>query len=537
MNDTRTSKEILINQTHRETRIAIMENGTLAELYVEKPENARIVGNIYKGVVENVLDGMQAAFVDIGLETNSFLPYSEIEDNALVLDQGTEDDDDDDDDDIEKPKDKAGDQRRSHQQQGRGGNSRHRPSNKPPMNLKTGQEILVQVIKEPYMGKGARVTTNVAIPGRFMVLVPKVNYVGISRKVNNNYERRRLRKIAQKIKPEGFGVIIRTVAEGKDEEVLEGDMNNLMDAYKRMETAIKKQPAPTLVYKDMETVSSLIRDLFTPDVDHVVVDSKAMHRQLTGYLKGAAPQLVDRLELHKDKMPIYEKFNVETEIQKTLTPRVQLRSGATIVIEQTEALVSIDVNSGRFVGRKDHEANAVRINMEAAREIARQLRLRDIGGLIVIDFIDMNYEENKKKVYYEVRRELRKDRAKVAVSYISDFGLLEMTRQRIRLNLLLSATEQCPVCHGNGRIASKASMATKIESWFRRYRSKTRELRLELQIHPELHSFLKSGKKNIIRSMQWQHLMKIDVKEDDNINIDEFKVFSKKLKKEITKEY
>ncbi|MCF7801342.1 MAG: Rne/Rng family ribonuclease [Candidatus Marinimicrobia bacterium] len=537
MSDSKTTKEILINQTHRETRIAIMESGLLAELYVEKPENARIVGNIYKGVVENVLDGMQAAFVDIGFDTNSFLPYSEIEDNALVLDQGTEDDDDEDDDESDKGRDKgkSRDKGRKQSQRGRGG-SRQR-SNKPPMNLKTGQEILVQVIKEPYMGKGARVTTNVAIPGRFMVLVPNANYVGISRKVNNNFERRRLRKIAYKIKPKDFGVIIRTVAEGKDEEVLEGDMNNLLDGYKRMETAIKKQPAPTLVYKDMETVSSLIRDLFTPDVDHVIVDSKAMHRQLNGYLRGAAPQLVDRLELHRDKSPIFEKYAVEVEIQKTLTPRVQLRSGATIVIEQTEALVSIDVNSGRYVGRKDHEANAVKINLEAAREIARQLRLRDIGGLIVIDFIDMHYDENKKKVYYELRRELRKDRAKVAVNYISDFGLLEMTRQRIRLNLLLSATEECPVCHGSGRIPSKASMVTKIESWFRRYRTKAREFKLELQVHPELASFMRSGKKNVIRSMQWQHLMKIDLKEDDSLNIDEFKVYSRKHKKEITQEY
>ncbi len=536
MGDRTPLKEILINQTHRETRIAIMETGRLAELYVEKPENARIVGNIYKGVVENVLDGMQAAFVDIGFETNAFLPYSEIEDNALVLDQGTEEDEEEEDDGNGENKGFRSSQRPQHGHNNRGGYSR-RDNNKPPMNLKSGQEILVQVIKEPYMGKGARVTTNIAVPGRFMVLVPKANYVGISRKVSNNFERRRLRRIAYKIKPRGFGVIVRTVAEGKDEEGLEGDMNNLMDAYKRMETAIRKLPSPALVYKDMETVSSLIRDLFTPDVEHVVVDNKVMHRQLNGYLRGAAPQLVDRLELHRDKIPIFEKYNVEQEIQRTLTPRVQLRSGATIVIEQTEALVSIDVNSGRYVGRKDHEANALKINLEAAREIARQLRLRDFGGLIVIDFIDMMVDDHKKKVYYELRRELRKDRAKVAVNYISDFGLLEMTRQRIRLNLLLSATEVCPVCHGSGRIPSKASMVTKIESWFRRYRSKTREFKLDLQVHPELASFMKSGRKNVIRSMQWQHLLKIDLKEDDSMNIDEFKVFSRKFKKEITQDY
>lgn len=520
-------KEIFINQTHKETRVAIHEDGRLVELYVEKPENVRIVGNIYKGEVENVLPGMQAAFVDIGKEINSFLPFSEIEGDVMLSQDADEDDDDDQDN-----KDDHG--------RGRGGRGRSRQrrdrSHKTP-NLKTGQEILVQVIKEPYMGKGARVTTNISLPGRFLVLVPGANYVGISRKIYNNYERRRLRKALQSMRPDGFGLIARTVAEGKDDDTLAGDLNNLMDAFKRMEKTVKQKPGPVLVYKDMETVSSLIRDLFTNDVQRVVTDSKAMYKQLVGYLKGAAPQLVDRLDHFQKKMPLFEAFDIQKEIDISLSRRVPLKSGASIVIEQTEALVAIDVNSGKFIGRKDHEANAVKINLEAAREIARQLRLRDLGGLIVIDFIDMGRDDNKKKVYYEMRRELRKDRAKVAVSYISDFGLLEMTRQRIRLSLLLSATEECPTCKGRGRIMSKAAMATSIESWFRRFKTKKHEFRVQLVVHPELASFLKSGRKNVIRSLQWQHFLKVEIVEDETKNMDEFRVISKKTREDITDNY
>jgi len=518
-------KDIFINQTHKETRIAIHEDDVLVELYVEKPENIRIVGNIYKGVVENVLPGMQAAFVDIGMGTNAFLPFSEVEGESYLLDQ--------DEDDQEERDSRRGKGRNKRKRDRRKDHS-HR-YNTP--NLKTGQEILVQVIKEPYMGKGARVTTNISLPGRFLVLVPNADYVGISRKIYNNYERRRLRRTCHEMKPKGFGLIARTVTEGKDAETLGADLNNLLDSYRRMEKAVKSRKGPVLVYKDMETVSSLIRDLFTNDVQRVITDNKGMHKQLSSYLKGAAPQLVSRLELYKKKLPLFDAYKVQKGIDISMARNVRLKSGASIVIEQTEALVSIDVNSGKFIGKKDHEANALKINLEAARGIAQQLRLRDLGGLIVIDFIDMSREENKKKVYYELRRELRKDRAKVAVNYISDFGLLEMTRQRIRLSLLLSATEECPVCHGRGRIMSKAAVATQIEGWFRRFHTKKREFRIQLIVNPELAKFLRSGRKSVVRQIQWQHFIKVEIVEDESKNMDEFRVVSKKSGKDITDEF
>ncbi len=518
-------KDIFINQTHKETRIAIHEDDVLVELYVEKPENIRIVGNIYKGVVENVLPGMQAAFVDIGIGANAFLPFSEVEGESFLLDH------EDDDDNNDKSQ-------RSNRGRSRGRDRNRRDFRRPATpKLRTGQEILVQVIKEPYMGKGARVTTNISLPGRFLVLVPNADYVGISRKIYNNYERRRLRRSCHEMKPDGFGLIARTVTEGKDNETLGADLNNLMDSYKRMEKAVKAKPGPSLVYKDMETVSSLIRDLFTNDVQKVVTDNKGMYKQLNSYLKGSAPQLADRLEHYKKKLPLFDAYKVQKGIDISMSRKVTLKSGASIVVEQTEALVSIDVNSGKFIGRKDHEANALKINLESARAIAQQLRLRDLGGLIVIDFIDMHREENKKKVYYELRRELRKDRAKVAVSYISDFGLLEMTRQRIRLSLLLSATEECPVCKGRGRIMSKAALATQIEGWFRRFHAKKREFRLQLIVNPELAKFLRSGRKNVVRSIQWQHFIKVEIVEDESKNMDEFRIISKKQGKDITDEY
>ncbi|MCF7807405.1 MAG: Rne/Rng family ribonuclease [Candidatus Marinimicrobia bacterium] len=519
-------KDIFINQTHKETRIAIHEDDVLVELYVEKPENIRIVGNIYKGVVENVLPGMQAAFVDIGMGANAFLPFSELEGESFLLDQ-----DDDDQDDDDKDNQNQRNQKRSRDRRKDSHRHHHVPK------LRTGQEILVQVIKEPYMGKGARVTTNISLPGRFLVLVPHADYVGISRKIYNNYERRRLRRTCHEMKPKGFGLIARTVTEGKDAETLGADLNNLLDSYKRMEKAIKAKKGPVLVYKDMETVSSLIRDLFTNDVQRVITDSKGMHKQLSSYLKGAAPQLLNRLDLYKKKLPLFDAYNVQKGIDISMSRNVRLRSGASIVIEQTEALVSIDVNSGKFIGKKDHEANAVKINLEAARAIAQQLRLRDLGGLIVIDFIDMSREDNKKKVYYELRRELRKDRAKVAVNYISDFGLLEMTRQRIRLSLLLSATEECPVCHGRGRIMSKAAVATQIEGWFRRFQTKKREFRLQIIVNPELAKFLKSGRKSVIRQIQWQHFIKVEIVEDESKNMDEFRIVSRKNGQDITDEF
>lgn len=511
-------KKILISETSKETRIAILEDSELVEFFVEKPERTRMVGNIYKGKVENVLEAIQAAFVDIGYTHNAFLPFSEMGDPESVVSM-MESIVHDEDEEI-YPK-----------------RPRKRYVKEKDINLKTGQDVLVQVIKEPFANKGPRVTTDISIPGRFLVLVPNVDFVGISKKIFNRKEKRRLKGIARAICPEKFGLIIRTVAESQDEKSLKNDMDSLLEKWSQLEEMVKNNPAPICVHKDLETASSVIRDLVTPDVDKIIVDKKYLYKKLQGYIRQVSPQFLRKLEYYRSRNPLFYQYKVEKEFEKSLNKKVWLKSGGFIVIEHTEAMTTVDVNSGKFIGKKDHEKNSLKINLQAAQEIGRQLRLRDIGGLIVIDFIDMEEEENKTKVFQELKRELRNDRAKVALSPISSFGLLEMTRQRIRLNLLYSVSEECPLCHGSGRITSKESVLTQIESWFRRFKLRSRTKRVTLRLHPEMLEYIHKNTHNLFRKIQWRNLLRIKVEPDMNIPLDEFKVFLSKGGKEITGEY
>ena len=501
-------KEIFINESMGETRIAIQEDGQLVEVYVEKQDKHRMVGNVYKGKVENVLPGMQAAFVDIGNDLNAFLPFSEIGNNEYIIED-------------------------SGNKHSRNKNRRH---DNIEVDLKKGQEIYVQVIKEPFAGKGPRVTTEVALPGRLLVLVPNADYIGISKKIWDKYERRRLKKIAQQLREGNTGVIIRTVAEGKSEELIENDFNQLMENWDKMEKISARENAPVIVYEDLETASSVVRDLLTPDVEKIIIDSKRLYKKTQRYLEEISPSLLERLELYKLKFPLFESFGIESEIEKLMRPKAWLKSGAYLIIEKTEAMVVVDVNSGRFVGKKLHEENSLKINLEAARDVARQLRLRDLSGLIVIDFIDMRFEENRKKVYHEIRKELRKDRAKVAVAPITEFGLLEMTRQRIRLSLLDSMSEECPACHGSGRIISKETLVTRIDHWLRRYKSKYRSLRLRLQLHPENAQYLSGEKKHILRGLMWQNFVHLKIEENVELPQDDFRFIRAKDGEDVTYE-
>ena len=503
-------KEIFINESMGETRIAIQEDSQLVEVYVEKLDKHRMVGNVYKGKVENVLPGMQAAFVDVGYDLNAFLPFSEIGSDEYILES-----------------------RKSNQT--RNGKQQHRYDNIE-VDLKKDQEIFVQVIKEPFAGKGPRVTTEVALPGRLLVLVPNANYIGISKKIWDKYERRRLKKIAQKLRQENVGIIIRTVAEGKSEDHIENDFKQLLDTWHRIENKANRENAPSLIYEDLETASSVVRDLLTPDVEKIIIDSKRLYRKTQRYLEDISPSLLERLELYKLKSPLFESFGIESEIEKLMRPKAWLKSGAYLIIEKTEAMVVVDVNSGRFVGKKLHEENSLKINLEAAKEVARQLRLRDLSGLIVIDFIDMKYEDNRKKVYQALRKELRKDRAKVAVAPITEFGLLEMTRQRIRLSLLDSMSEECPTCHGSGRIISQETLITRIDHWLRRYKSKHRSLRLKLQLHPENAEYLSGEKKHILRGLMWQNFVHLKIIENTELARDEFRFLRTKDDVDVTDE-
>ena len=503
------NKEIFINESMGETRIAIQENNQLVEVYVEKQDNHRMVGNVYKGKVENVLPGMQAAFVDIGYDLNAFLPFSEIGSDEYI---------------IEESRGK------------KGKNNKSFKYDNIEVDLKKDQEIYVQVIKEPFAGKGPRVTTEVALPGRLLVLVPNANYIGISKKIWDKFERRRLKKIAQRLRVQNVGVIIRTVAEGKSEQHIENDFNQLINNWNKIENKADHESAPALVYEDLETASSVVRDLLTPDVEKIIIDSKRLFKKTQKYLEDVSPSLLDRLELYKLKSPLFESFGIESEIEKLMRPKAWLKSGAYLIIEKTEAMVVVDVNSGRFVGKKLHEENSLKINLEAAREVARQLRLRDLSGLIVIDFIDMKFEENRKKVYHELRRELKRDRAKVAVAPITEFGLLEMTRQRIRVSLLDSMSEECPTCHGSGRIISQETLVTRIDHWLRRYKSRHRSLRLQLELHPQNAEYLSGEKKHVLRGLMWQNFVHLKIIENIELAPDEFRFLRTKDGKDVTDE-
>ncbi len=502
-------KEIFINESMGETRIAILEEDRMVEVYVEKQGQQRMISNIYKGKVENVIPGMQAAFVDIGYGTNAFLPFSEIHNGDFLLA-------DVDSDSPKQNKEKRVDN----------GNIE--------VDLHTGQEIFVQIIKEPFANKGPRVTTEIAIPGRLLVLVPNVNYIGISKKLWDKYERRRLKKVANKLRHKDFGLIIRTVAEGKSDEQITNDYEMLMNHWQALDKKAKNTPAPALIYQDLETASSVIRDLLTTDVTKITIDSKKLYKKLYNYLEDVSPNLSQRLQFYKIKAPLFESMGIEAEIAKLMSPQVRLKSGAYLVIEKTEAMVVVDVNSGRFIGKQLHEQNSLKINMEAAREIARQLRLRDLSGLIVIDFIDMREQANQRKVYNEMRNELKKDRAKVAVAPISEFGLLEMTRQRIRQSLLDSMTEECPTCHGGGQIISKETLFTRIDHWLRRYKSKFRSLRLKLLLHPEIEEDLRLHKKKALKGLMWKNFVHIKIEANPEIHRDQFEFITLSDGKNVT---
>ena len=536
-------KEMYINESAGSTRLAIVENDRLVELYVERPDHQRMVGSIYKGVVENVIPGMQAAFVDIGYSVNAFLPFAEIGNPESLEDLTLSDDE------IEnEPRGgKNGRQRNS-----RGGNgnkpaanaktqqsnrpSRGKPMGKTDIDLKTGQEILVQVIKEPFAGKGPRVTTDIAIPGRLLVLVQNADFIGISKKIADKYEVRRLRKVVESFKPDNFGIIVRTISEGRDQKVLTKDYQNLWQSWKELESLANNKPGPVLLYRDLTTIDSVIRDLLTSDVDKVIIDSKEICKRLTSYLRDVSPSQVNLVEYYRGKAPIFSNSDIEGQIDKSLQRKVWLKSGGYIVLEHTEAMLVVDVNSGRFIGKADHEQNSLKINLEASREVARQLRLRDIGGLIIIDFIDMHEDANKKKVYSELVKELKKDRAKVAVSPISEFGLLEMTRERVRLSLLHAVSEECPTCKGLGRVPSKDSMITSIDSWLRRFRSNHKDRRLVITVHPSLAGYLKETKSQVVKSFMWQHWVWLEIKADEILRPDDFHVYSKRRKVDVTDE-
>jgi ribonuclease G len=367
--------------------------------------------------------------------------------------------------------------------------------------------------------------------------VPYSNVVGVSKKIQRMQEKRALKKMMLQIKPDGFGLIVRTVAENKDEKTLRADLDNLLKQWKKLENKLKSQKPPTLVFKDIAMASSVIRDLFTSDIDRLYVDSKKLFNEIKSYLKDVAPNLASRVTLHQGKKPIFDQFGIETEVEKSFSRKVWTPSGGYIIVDQTEALVAIDVNSGKYIGRKQPEENILKINLEAAREIARQLRLRDLGGIIVIDFIDMVEAKNRKRLYDEFRREVLKDRAQANIAPISEFGLIEMTRERIRPSLLHAFSEPCPTCEGVGRVMSESTVMTKMERWLQRFKARRKEWSVKILVHSSVADYSNKGLVNNTRRLMWKYRLNIEISADDSLRVDQFRGVLKKDGTDLTDQF
>lgn len=557
-------KEIIINETADQVRIAITEDAKLAEIFVETPGKERMVGDIYLGRIARVMSGIRAAFIDIGHKQDAFLHFSDVDPNideysSLIGEEDSEIDEDEDDDteiaakvseggpsgrDSSYPSGGGGQQPRYPSGEGRPQNGpRPQPGQRPQrfpqreFHLDRDQSIIVQVTKEPVGKKGVRVTSKVSLPGRYLVLLPFDGRIGVSKKLYNFKEKKRLRRIIRSLLPEGFGVIIRTVAEGKEEELLKNDLEQLVKTWREIEKSVKTEQPPILLYKDLSTVSSVIRDLFNNEVQRVVVDSRRLYKEITTYVKWFAPTLVDKIEFYRGKQAIFDVFGVAKDMQESLGRRVPLKTGGYLVIDVTEAMTVIDVNSGRYAASKEQEQNSLRTNLEASREIIRQLRLRDIGGIIVIDFIDLEDERNKRKVYEELRKEFRRDRAKATVLPMTEFGLVQITRQRIRQNIMQSFSETCPVCAGTGIVQSRATVLTEITGWINKYKSEGHGKVLKFIVHPYLASYLREGRPSHLLSLMWKNKLLIKLESNGTVPVNSFKVYSNSLKKDITEDF
>ena len=452
------SKEIVVSTGPGETRAAVVEDGKLVEVHIERSAHQRHVGNIYKGRVENVLPGMQAAFVNIGLERNAFLYV----DDALKAREGHFDDLDIEDLKALSIRDL----------------------------LRKNQDIIVQVTKEPIGTKGARVVTQVTLPGRNVVLMPTVNYVGVSRRITDDEERNRLKKVAGKGKPRKYGVIVRTAAEGKDEEEIISEIKFLVKLWRRVNNKARRASAPCLLHRDYDLIYRIMRDLLSDDIDAFIIDDEHELEKAEDIINIMSPKLKSRLKLHENETPILEAYGIEEEIEKALRSRVWLSCGGYIVFDETEALTSIDVNTGRYIGTTNLQDTVLKTNLEAAGAIAHHLRLRNIGGIIVIDFIDMDSEDARQQVAEKLEEELKKDKTKATVLGFTHLGLLEMTRKKTRPGLEEALTRACPYCDGRGLILSEETLAFRVERAVKRIAVKTEQEAMLVTLHPNVASLL-----------------------------------------------
>ena len=502
-----------MSATVHESWVALMEDEQLVEMMLDRADQGRMLGDIYLGKVEAVLPGIQAAFVDIGTGKAGFLHVSDLE-------MGDDDD-----------------------ENGGGGGAggrRRRDRKYPPIqdNLKKGQEIIVQVTKEPISTKGPRLTAEISLPGRFLVYMPGSSRVGVSRKIEDREERARLRKLAMGVLPKDQGgIIVRTVSEELNQETFQKDFKRLSSNWRKILKKREGVKAPSPLHREAKLISGVIRDLFSSRFESITVDNKGVHREILQYVTSVAPELKDRVRLYEGSEALFDKYGVEEAFQATLQKKAMLRSGGHIVIEPTEALVSIDVNTGRYKGKKDPESTILKTNLEATQEIARQLRLRDIGGIIVCDFIDMESQQNRDKVLNELRKHLGRDRARTKAFEVSSLGLVEMTRQRVRPSLFQTLTDECDHCEGTGRVYTPATVVRQIERSIRRVSVKGEEKRLLIRMHPEVALRIMEKEPDFIRKLGRITSLKLDMSDDPLLREDEFRILSGAAQNDVTSRY
>jgi len=531
-------REILINAGARETRVAILEDEKLVELLVDRPDNRRMVGDVYLGKVEAVLPGIQAAFVDIGTEKSAFLHASD-----LVRESAEDAEDEEEDDDDDRPAEPS-----SNAARGRNGDEtvaaavhQSRRSRKaPPIQdaLKRGQEIMVQISKEPISTKGPRVTAQISLAGRFLVYIPDSSRVGVSRKIGSGAERQRLKEQVAAILPDkSGGVIVRTVSEDVTPEALSRDLEMLMAQWKKIQRKAKFSRPPSQIHRETGLTRGLVRDLFSTKVDSLTIDSKPVFNEVVEYLKTVAPDLIPRVKLYEERTPLFDTVGVEAEIRDAFKRRCELPSGGYLIIEPTEALVSIDVNSGRYTGKKDPEKTVLKTNLEAAAEVARQLRLRDVGGIIVCDFIDMETRQSRERVLQELRNHLSRDRARTKAFAVSDLGLVEMTRQRVRQSHYQSMTGPCPTCEGTGRVFTPETIVRRVERSVRRMVIEGRKDNLLVKLHPEVAMYVLEEEKELVQKLQKAASFSLELRDDPLLKPDEFKLVVKSQGRDVTQQY
>ncbi len=502
-------RELIINVTDHETRVALLEDGAIVELFIKRIGGAEITGNIYKGRVQRVLPGMQAAFVDIGIDQAAFIHVDDLiaeRLDGLFLEE---------EECAEEPRGERG-----------------RPgAGKPQLHIEDliteGREIMVYVSKSPIGTKGARISSHISLPGRFLVLMTNSPHIGISRRIEDDSERKRLKQIVEEKASDDFGYIVRTAAEGVNEDKISYEMAFLKSLYKDIQEKYQKSSAPALLHKELTVSLRAVRDLLTREADKLVIDSEDGYKSVVSFIETYMPSMNDSVELYRQKEPIFDAFNLEGDISRALKRKVWLKSGGYIVIEHTEALVAVDVNTGRYVGKYNLEETILKTNLEAVREIAYQIRLRDIGGIIIIDFIDMDKKSNQEKVFNALKKELKKDRSKTNVLPISEMGLVQMTRKRTRKPLTRILCEPCFYCEGEGYLVSRETICNKIYNAILSESVDMMGSSFTLQVNPEIAEMLHGEAKHIIENLERKFGKQIVIYPNGKLHMEEFDIYER----------